>query len=188
MNRFVDLLNRFDKRTILFTAVAVLLLLNLVRLAAGYYKDQCREVESQEALLAQYQATAAKLPELKTNVNRLERRASFLENYLFTGKSVDEISSAMQIMLQKMVTDAGLEPESIRPITQGKKGQTSKYESLEIKIRLSGTMPEFVDFLGRFYRGKKLFVIESFTIKPYKKTQLKLFFDIKGFYAIKAGG
>lgn len=188
MNRIIDVFKRFDRKTILFVAVAFLLILNLVRLAAGYYREQCVEAETQEALLVQYQETVAKLPQLKKDVNRLERRASYLESYLFTGKSVDEISSAMQIMLQKMVTDAGLDPESIRPITQGKTSQTTKYESLEIKIRLSGTMSELVDFLGRFYRNKKLFVIESFTVKPYKKKQLKLFFDIKGFYAIKAGG
>jgi len=188
MNRIIDVFRRFDRRTILFIAVAVLLGLNLVRLAAGYYKDQCLEVESQEALLAQYQATVTKLPELKKSVSRLERRASFLENYLFTGKSVDEISSSMQIMLQKMVTDAGLEPESIRPITQGKTGQTTKYESIEIKIRLAGNMSELTDFLSRFYQSNKLFVVDGFTVKPYKKTQLKLFFDIKGFYTIQGSG
>lgn len=46
-------------------------------------------------------------------------------------------------------------------------------------------MPQLVDFLGRFYQNKKLFVVESFTVKPYKKIQLKVFFDIKGFYTIK---
>lgn len=188
MNRVIDILRRFDKKTILFASVALLLFLNLFRLAAGYYSDQVTEVEAQQALLAQYQATVEKLPDLKKRVGRLERRAAFLEDYLFTGDSVDEISSAMQIMLQKMVTDAGLDPESIRPIIKGKKGQTGKYESIEIKIRLAGTMPQLVDFLSRFYKNKKLFVVNSFTVKPYKKTQLKVFFDIKGFYLIKTAG
>ncbi|MBC8317093.1 MAG: type 4a pilus biogenesis protein PilO [Desulfobulbaceae bacterium] len=188
MNRVIDVLRRFDRKTILLVSVALLLFLNLFRLAAGYYNDQKAEVETQQALLAQYQATAAKLPELKKQVGRLERRAGLLEDYLFTGTSVDEISSAMQIMLQKMVTDAGLDPESIRPIVQGKKGESGKYESIEIKIRLAGTMPQLVDFLGRFYKNKKLFVVDSFTVKPYKKTELKVFFDIKGFYSIKTAG
>jgi len=188
MNRLIDVFRRFDRKTILLTSVALLLFLNLFRLAVGYYKNQVVEVETQQALLAQYQETVEKLPDLKKRVGRLERRGAFLEAYLFTGDSVDEISSAMQIQLQKMVTDAGLDPESIRPIVQSKKGQTGKYESIEIKIRLAGTMPQLVDFLGRFYGNKKLFVVESFTVKPYKKTQLKVFFDIKGFYSIKTVG
>ena len=188
MNRIIDVLRRFDRKTILLVSVALLLFLNLFRLAAGYYGNQVEELGSQQALLEQYQATVEKLPDLKKRVGSLERRAAYLENYLFTGNSVDEISSAMQIMLQKMVTDAGLDPESIRPIIHGKKGQEGKYESIEIKIRLAGTMPQLVDFLGRFYQNKKLFVVESFTVKPYKKTQLKVFFDIKGFYSIKTAG
>ena len=188
MNRVVEYLQRFDRKVILLVSVALLLLLNLVRIAGGYYKEQVTEVETQQALLSQYQATVKKLPDLKKRVGSLERRAAFLEGYLFTGNSVDDISSAMQIMLQKMVTDSGLDPESIRPIIKGKKGQEGKYEAIEIKIRLAGTMPQLVDFLGRFYKNKKLFVVESFTVKPYKKTQLKVFFDIKGFYSIKAAG
>jgi Tfp pilus assembly protein PilO len=169
-------------------SVALLLFLNLFRLAVGYYKDQVAEEETQQALLAQHQATVEKLPDLKKRVGRLERRGAFLEDYLFTGDSVDEISSAMQIQLQKMVTDAGLDPESIRPIIKKKKGQTDKYESVEIKIRLAGTMPQLINFLSRFYKNKKLFVVESFTVKPYKKTQVKVFFDIKGFYFLKKAG
>ena len=51
-------------------------------------------------------------------------------------------------------------------------------------MRLAGTLEEFISFLGNLYKSGNLFKIESFTLKPYKKTELKIFLDMKGFYKI----
>lgn len=79
MNRVIDVLRRFDRKTILLTSVALLLFLNLFRLAAGYYRDQVAEVEIQQALLAQYQATVEKLPDLKNGLGVLSAVVLFLK-------------------------------------------------------------------------------------------------------------
>jgi hypothetical protein len=37
-------------------------------------------------------------------------------------------------------------------------------------------------FLASLYRLNYLFRIENFTLKPFKKTELKVFLELKGFY------
>lgn len=173
---------RFERKHIMITIAIALLVLNFGRMAISFYVGQRQEVESQMGLLEQYLKTAAKLPELKRRVGRLDKRSKGLEPYLYRGSSVEDISSAMQIDLQKKVSDAGLEPESIRPVRQSGQGRSSEGEELVIKLRVSGSQKKFIDFLAGLYRSGKLFQIQSFTLKPYKKKDLKIFLDVKGFY------
>ena len=50
MTRIIDFIKRFDRKTLLLVGVAFLLLLNVVRLAAGYYNNQRLDVENQQSL------------------------------------------------------------------------------------------------------------------------------------------
>jgi hypothetical protein len=70
-------------------------------------------------------------------------------------------------------------------MVSGAKTTTRDYQEISIKIRLSGTQSQFVDFIAQLYSSDKLFQVESFTLKPYKKTEMKIFIDLKGFYTLK---
>ncbi len=185
MNRIIIFIKGLDRKVLLLSLGALLLALNLGRLAWGTYSNQIDEAEARMALLAQYESAVEELPNLKKRVGRQKQRAARLEKYLFSGESEEEVSSAMQIVLQEKVTKAGLEPESIRPLVSGKKNLNREFNEITIKIRLAGTLEHFVVFLADLYRLDKLFQIESFTLKPYKKNEMKIFLDLKGFYSIK---
>ncbi len=185
MNRLFLLIKGVDRKTLLLALGAILLLLNLFRLAVGAYNNLEQDTEANQVLYSQYQDTVSDLNNLKKRVARQKQRSAQLEKYLFNGSSEEEVSSAMQIMLQEQVTKAGLEPESIRPMTTGKKNTSRDYNEIEIKIRLAGNINQLVDFLAELYRSDKVFQIESFTLKPYKKNEMKIFLDMKGFYSLK---
>lgn len=185
MNRLIMFIKGLDRKTLLLSIGALLLLVNLFRLAWGAYTGLTQDVEANRELLTQYQTTVSELPNLKKRVGRQKQRAIQLEKYLFSGNSEEEVSSAMQIMLQEQVTKAGLEPESIRPMATGKKNPIRDFNEIEIKIRLAGTLNQLMDFLSELYKSDKVFQVESFTLKPYKKNEMKIFLDMKGFYSLK---
>ena len=185
MNQLIMFLKGLDRKILFLALGGLLLLLNVGRLSLQAYSNQLAEAQEKQNLLAQYQETASQLPALKKRVARLKQKADKLEKYLFSGTSEEEVSSAMQIMLQEQVTKAGLEPESIRPMVSGTKTTPRDYHEISIKIRLSGTQSQFVDFIAMLYRSDKLFQVESFTLKPYKKSEMKIFIDLKGFYTLK---
>ena len=185
MNKIFMYIKGLDRKVLLLVIGGLLLLLNVGRLAWETYSNQLAEAEAQQNLISQYRATVSKLPNLKKRVARQKQRAAGMEKYLFSGASEEEVSSAMQIMLQEQVTKAGLEPESIRPLVGGAKQGTKEYQEISIKIRLAGNLSQLVDFLVQLYRSKKLFQVESFTLKPYKKTEMKIFLDMKGYYTLE---
>lgn len=185
MNQFIMRIKSLDRKTLILTLAGLLLLLNLGRLSLSAYSSQQTEAMEKQNLLTQYQETASQLPTLKKRVTRLQQKSAMLEKYLFTGSAEAEISSAMQIMLQELVTKAGLEPESIRPMVSGTQKGPRDFHEISIKIRLAGTQSQFVDFIAQLYRSDKLFQVESFTLKPYKKSEMKIFIDLKGFYTLK---
>ncbi|MCK9294773.1 MAG: type II secretion system protein GspM [Desulfobulbaceae bacterium] len=188
MNQLIMLLKGLDRKILFLALGGLLLLLNLGRMSLQAYSNQIAEAGEKQNLLARYQETVNQLPALKKRVARLEQKSIKVEKYLFSGTSEEAVSSAMQIMLQELVTKAGLEPESIRPmVSGGTKTATRDYHEISIKIRLSGTLSQFVDFIAQLYRSDKLFQVESFTLKPYKKTEMKIFIDLKGFYTLKNG-
>ncbi|MBI5557598.1 MAG: type 4a pilus biogenesis protein PilO [Deltaproteobacteria bacterium] len=184
MNKLINYIKGLDRKILLLGAGSLLLLFNIARLGWGFYTDQLAEAEAKQSQLTQYRDTVEQLPSLKKRVARLKQKSANLEKYLFKGNSEEEISSAMQILLQEQVTKAGLEPESIRPMVSGSKTASHDFHEISIKIRLSGTLSQFVDFVAQLYRSDKLFQIENFTLKPFKKSEMKIFIDLKGFYTL----
>ncbi|MCK5437327.1 MAG: hypothetical protein KAI90_04905, partial [Desulfobulbaceae bacterium] len=76
------------------------------------------------------------------------------------------------------------EPESIRP-SQGREHKERDYGEVAVKMRLSGSLNGFIKFLADLNRSQQLFIIEGFTLKSYKKTKLKIFMELKGYYLLK---
>ncbi len=183
MNRLSQLISRYRSKHLLITVALILLGLNMVRLATDHYEKQREEVSSRIALLDQYQVATRRLAGLRRSIPLLEKQKIQLESFLFNGETEDKITSVMQIKLQDLISKAGLEIESVRPLREASKG--SGYGEIPIKVRLSGALNQFVDFLAGFYRSKQLFKIESFTLKPYKQKDLKLFIEFKGYYKLQ---
>ena len=184
MIRFADIVNRYGKKQLLIATVCLLLGVNVIKLGYGFYTSQQEELAQNLDLLAKYQKSTAKIENLRRRVQLLEQQSKQMESYLFTGSSEEEIASAMQILLQDYVVKSGLEPESLRPTTSGKMDRGQKQGEISVKMRLAGTSQNFIEFLSSLYRSKHLFKIESFTLKPYKKTELKIFLDLNGYYKI----
>ena len=184
MIRLSDIVSRYGKRQLLIAAVILLLVLNVLKLGYGFYKNQQEELAQNMDLLAKYQKSTAKIETLRRRTQLLEQQSKQMEAYLFTGGSEEEIASAIQIMLQDFVVKSGLEPESLRPTTSGNLDRGQKQGEISVKMRLAGTSQNFIEFLSSLYRSKHLFKIESFTLKPYKKTELKIFLDLNGYYKI----
>ncbi len=182
MIRLPAMLRQLQSRTVLIIIAALLLVLNLGRLAINYYDERREELDNKIALLEQYHAAAQQLGTLKNSVAGLEKQRSQLEVYLFTGASEEEIASAMQIMIQEMVVKAGLEPEFLRPVKSGGTAKSKEYGEIAIKVRMAGNLTNFVEFIRNLYRSDRLFKIESFTLKPFKNTELKIFLELKGYY------
>lgn len=186
MNPFILYIRGLDRKILLLVFGGILLLLNIGRLSMQAYSNQITEVEEKQNILSQYQKTVQQLPALKKRVAYLTQKAQTVDRYLFNGTSDEEVSSAMQIMLQEQVTKAGLEPESIRPlVSRGNKNVGHNFHEISIKLRLSGTQSQFVDFIAALYRSDKFFQVESFILKPYKTTEMKFYIDLKGFYSLK---
>lgn len=184
MMRIGEIVNRFGKRQLMVAAVVVLVVLNVLRFGYSFYVGQLEEVAQQVDLLEKYQDSTSRIEELRKRLTFLEQQKTQLESYLFAGESEEEIASAMQIMLQDLVVKAGLDPESLRAAGAGDSGRDKEIGEISVKARLSGTLQGFEEFIANLYRSKKLFRIENFTLKPYKKTEIKIFIDLKGFYRI----
>jgi len=185
MISYTEIVNRYGKRQILITAVVLLFVLNALKFGYSFYQGQLADLEQQGELLEKYQSSTAKIDELRKRVVFLEQQKKQMEGYLFAGESEEEIASAMQIMLQDMVVKAGLDPESLRASGVGDSSRDKEFGEISVKARLAGTLQGFAEFVANLYKGKRLFRIESFTLKPYKKTELKIFMDLKGFYKVK---
>lgn len=189
MRALQDLLHRFDRRTILAVLALVLLGLNLGRFGWQAFTDWQAGIDNRVELLHKYQKAAGRIDALKQEVILLERQQQQLISYLFTGASEEEMASAMQILIQEEVVKAGLEPEFIQPsvVAAGSGGGKEGIKDIAIKVRLSGSLNGFAQFTQALYRSKKLFTIETFTLKPFKKEELKIFLEVKGYYAMPAG-
>lgn len=184
MIQIQEMINRYGKRRVLISVVATLLALNLLKLGYSFYGGQKEELMQRIELLEKYEKSTAKIEAMRSRVKRLEQQGSQLDAYFFTGDSEEEVASAIQIMLQDKVVKAGIDPESIRPTRHGESARGKDFGEISVKIRLSGSFQGFVEFLSGLYKSKKLFKIETFTLKPYKKTELKIFMELKGFYKL----
>jgi hypothetical protein len=114
MNWLLEQINRIDRRHLLLGVAALLLLLNIGRWGADYLDSRQQELADRIELLAQYQKSVHKLPQVRQRVSRLKKRAQYLESFLFSGDSEEKIASAMQIKLQSQISKAGLAPEFIQ--------------------------------------------------------------------------
>lgn len=184
MNQIMEFVQRFDRRYLLGGIAALLLLLNLGRLGLDYLDSRQAELTDRMAMLTQYREAVQRLPELEDRVVLLSRRQQRLESFLFQGESEEKIASAMQIMLQTEVSNAGLEPEFIQPVRAGEGGDRKEHGEIAIKIRMSGALNDLGVFLHSRYAGKQFFRIESLTIKPFKPGELKISMDVRGYYKI----
>ncbi|MBA3015953.1 MAG: type 4a pilus biogenesis protein PilO [Proteobacteria bacterium] len=168
----------------LLVIVGVLLLMNGVRLINGKYIEVLHGVESKQALLGQYRMSTKDIEAVRTRVQQLSTRKQQFELQLFQGASARDVTSAMQIKLQEVLARVGLTPESLSPITKGGKGSDLPYGEVTLKVRLGGTLDSFVRFLSELYRMDRLFKVDNFTVKPFKKEELKIFLELKGYYRL----
>ncbi len=186
MTQMLRYLKTIDRKVLFLLVIGILLLFNLGRLLIGHYADQQKAILSQQELLARYEEKVRQLPDLKKKIRGLKQGTGAYEKFFFRGPSVDKISSDIQIKLQGMVSDSGLKSESVRPVTRGKKAKKNAlYQTIAVKLRLAGTMDQFVDFMTRLYAVDKIFMLENFTLKPHKKEQMKIYLEVKGYYLLQ---
>ena len=185
MSQLFQILGRLRSRSGLIGIAAILLCLNGGRLLNDKYLENIHAIESKEELFAQYRRATRDIEQVRKQVKRLQERQLQFDSLMFTGASREEVTSAMQIKLQEIMVHAGLSQESLRPVRDWDKGGDEGYGEVVIKIRLTGTLERFVEFLAELYGMKYFFKIENFTLKPFKKTELKVFLEVKGFYHIK---
>lgn len=188
MNQLMEFIHRFDRRHLLAGVAAVLLVANLGSWAWDYLDSRQAELEDRMTMLAQYREAVQRLPELEDRVALLARRQQQLESFLFQGENEEKVASAMQIMLQSEVTNAGLEPEFIQPVRAGEGGDRKEHGEIAIKIRMSGALNDLGRFLHSRYLSKQFFRIESVSIKPFRPGELKISLDVRGYYKIGAEG
>jgi len=184
MNRLPQLLAILKSRTALIILAVGLLLLNVGRFATNQYLDYLDGIESKRALLGQYQISTRNLEEMRKRVARLEAQKKRFESHLLVGENRQDITSAMQIKIQEMLSKSGLSPESLRPVNRRREAKDKEYGEVTIKVRLSGELESFVKFMAEIYRQRYLFKVDNFTLKPFKNKNLKVFLEIKGFYKI----
>jgi len=185
MNRLTQIIALLRSRNGLIFLVGVLLVLNIGRFAYGRYQDALDALESKQALLDQYNISTQSIDLLREKIKQLDERRRHFDGYLFTGTDKADIASAMQLKLQELLGVAGLTPESLRPLSRSSGKDDSKgYGEVVVKIRLTGELDNFMKFLSSLYRLNYLFKIENFTLKPFKKTELKVFLELKGFYRL----
>lgn len=184
MNQLMEFIQRFDRRHLLIGVAAVLLLANLGRVGLDYLDSRQAELTDRMAMLAQYREAVQELPEIENRVVLLTRRRQQLESFLFQGENEEKITSAMQIMLQAEVSNAGLEPEFIQPVRTAEGGDRKKDGEIVIKIRMSGALNDLARFLQARYASNKFFRIDSLSIKQFRPGELKISLDARGYYKL----
>lgn len=189
MNSLLRFLHRGGSRGLLLGLVGVLLAVRLgFSLQEAYRADQA-ELESRQATLARTKKLTEKIPELRGQLQGLNGERDRLQKFLFSGASEDTILSAMQLDLQALVATAGLEVETVRPLKQ-KSAQANGGEAtlgeVVIKVSVNGTLAGYQTLLAELYRSPKVYKVEAVTISPYKKSELKILIDLRGYFVIAA--
>lgn len=184
MNSIKQFFSQFQSRTLLIGAAALLLAVNLGRLGVNLYYENLGEALGKVKMLSQYQEQAEEITQLKNKVAALDRQQKQLDHYFLVGKSEEDISSALQIVLQEMVVKSGLQPEFIRPTRSGGISQTEKLNEITVNLRVAGTIDNFMTFIRDLYKSASYFKVESLSIKPFKDAELKIVMEVKGFYKL----
>jgi hypothetical protein len=188
VNDLTRFLNRYRRRTWLLALVVLLLLLKLGSFLLGDYRERIATLESRQATLRQYRNLTADADELRDRLARLRERREKLVTHLFSGAKEGEIVSAMQLNLQALVSTAGLQSESLRPIPQksarGSEGEQERTGLGEVAVnaRLAGSLAEALEFLTLLAQSGKFFKIESMNLSPYKRTGLKIALELRGYF------
>lgn len=189
MNSLSRILHRGGSRGLLLGVVGLLVLVKAGLWLQETYQADRAELESRQASLVRSRKLTGKLPELRSQLQGLNGERERLAKFLFTGANEENIISAMQLDIQALVSTAGLEAETIRPLKQ-KNAQVSGDESVlgevAIKASLSGTLAEYQTFLAELYRSPKVYKIEAVTLTPFKKSELKILIDLRGYFVITA--
>ncbi|MEN8142215.1 MAG: GspMb/PilO family protein [Thermodesulfobacteriota bacterium] len=195
MDNIVRFFSRFERKTLLIVGAVLLLLLNIGRLVDNSFEARQVELESKSTRLEQYRKISARVGELDKKLARLLKQKKQAEKHFFTGATDDKITSAMQLRIQSLVGRAGMQSESIRPIRQkAKEAKDSKdkdsgaavFGEVLIKARLVGSISSFMDFMASLYKGNEFFRVENFSMKPYRKSGLKIFIELRGYYLLPA--
>ncbi len=184
----IQIPSQYNNQKTLIIAIATLLAgVVAVTLLVSSYQDMQVALEEQEQQLFIDQKNIRKLKSLRQQVAQQKKQVSQLERALLTGKNQDAVISTMQIRVQSMLTSAGLDPESLRPIASRETGGGA-VQSVTLKLRLSGNLDQLLHFLAAIYKAESFYQIEGLTIKPFKKDQLKIYLDLKGYYQPQAPG
>lgn len=190
MNSISRIMHRSSSRGLLLGVVGVLVLIKLGLWLQESYQAELAELASRKASLVRYQQLVGQIPELRRQLQLLSGEREVLTKYLFTGSNEENIISAMQLDLQALVTTAGLEPETIRPLKQKSAqpvgGESSALGEVAIKATLNGTLAEYQVFLAELYRSPKVYKIETVALTPFKKSELKILIDLRGYFLITA--
>jgi Tfp pilus assembly protein PilO len=187
VNQLNQILARLRSRQALIALAVVLLLLNIGRLAINKYFEYYKDIESKQALLSQYQISTRNIATVRSRLQQIKDQEKKIDSLMFTGNSRREITSAMQIKIQELLSSSGLSPESLRPSSQSAKDEDNQYSDIVVKTRLTGNFENFIQFLKKLYTLDYLFKIENFTIQPFKNSELKIFLELKGFYRLTTG-
>lgn len=170
----------------LLVIAGVLLALNAIRLVNGKYAEAIQRVESKQALLGQYRMSTRDLDGERARVQQLEARRTQFEKRLFPGTQEREVTSNMQIRLQEVMTKVGIIPEAIsalpKPGGAKDKEAGNPYGEVLVKVRLGGNLDNFVKLLAALPKMDNLLVVDNVTIKPFKKDELKVFLEMRGYY------
>lgn len=189
MTSMPRILHRIGSRGLLLALLGLLLLVKVGFELQVSYKALQAVLESRRANQARYLKLAGKTPELKSQLQRLTAEREKFMKVLFTGSSEENIISAMQLDLQALATTAGLESETIRPVRQKNArdagGETGLGE-VAIKASLIGTLAGYQAFLAELYRSGKFYKIEAVALSPYKKSDLKILIDLRGYFVTTA--
>lgn len=186
MTGFVRLISRYRGKPLLIALAFALLVLNLGRWGINHYQGQTEALASKKALFVRYRNTAEQLGALRQKVERLEREKRQAEQFFLVGESEEEITSKLQVLLQEMVVKAELEPEYIKPVKQASEDKSSPFQEVAIKMRLGGKINALISLLAELRNSQAFFQIESFSLRPGKKGELRIFLDLKGFF-VKPG-
>lgn len=170
-----------NQKTIIIGVAIFLSFIACVFFLMSIYTSMQVELENQEQQLFMDQKNIRKLNGLRQQIKQQTQQLTHLDRSLIKGKGQDTILSAMQIQVQSMLTSSGLEPEFLRPVTSRESGGNA-IQSVVLKLRLSGTIEQFKNFLSAIYKADSFFHIEGLTIKPFKQDQIKIYMDLRGYY------
>lgn len=189
MNSLSRVFDRIGSRGLLLGLVGLLLLIKVGLNLQETYQAEQDDLARRQANLLKFRKLTGKIPELKAQLQRLTAERDRLAKALFTGSNEENILSAMQLDLQALVTTAGLEAETIRPVKQKNERETGGQAGLGevlVKASLNGTLAGYSALLAELYGSGKFYKIEAVTLTPNKKTDLKILLDLRGYFVTTA--